>query len=141
MTDLTPLERDLAARLDRAAAALAALIGLDIYDGLRPRIPIAAAALASQLVDDDRRLAAQTAIDLQGLVDLDDPADVASPVGIAVALTWAGDEVGVTDTARLLGVSRGRVYQLLDAGRLDRGADGGVTRASVARRLAGHSGP
>ncbi|HEV2810667.1 MAG TPA: hypothetical protein VGV93_09770 [Acidimicrobiales bacterium] len=35
----------------------------------------------------------------------------------------------------MLGVSRGRVYQLIDSGKLDRHPDGGVTATGGALRL------
>jgi len=38
--------------------------------------------------------------------------------------------------AAMLGVSRGRVYQLIEAGKLDRHPDGGVVRSDILLRLA-----
>lgn len=63
----------------------------------------------------------------------------ATPLGALVARWYApvGDDgVSVIVAAAMLGRTRGRVYQLLDDGKLDRHPEGGVTRVSVAHRLA-----
>ena len=131
----SPLVRDIEDRLARQVSSLAVLLGTDIVEHLLPRCHGGAERLARQVCDPDPRVAAQAVIDLARLVDLDDPACVASPLGVAVAATGVCGEVGATGAARLLGVSRARVYQLIDAGVLER-RGGGVSRLSIARRLA-----
>lgn len=91
--------------------------------------------LAADLLGDDPRVAAEAAMSAQRLIDLDDPADAASPTGIAVALTMGHATMPVEDAAQLLGLSRRRVEQLAQAGVLERTGWGRVSRASVARRL------
>jgi hypothetical protein len=134
---MSPLADDIGERLHLQVGALVRLVGVDVADLIpASRVRPAAEQLAAALCSPDHREAAQAAIDSAPLVDLDDPNDAASPLGIAIASTTGYDEVGATDAARLLRVSRARVYALLDAGRLDRGPTGGITRASIARRLA-----
>jgi hypothetical protein len=49
-----------------------------------------------------------------------------SPLGIALTPTWRdGRDVGAGQAAEVLGIERARVYQLLEAGKLERGPGGG----------------
>lgn len=132
---MDPLTQDIADRLTARLDDVADLFGRDIADTYGERPGEVAPVYASLLTGGDARVAAQTAIDLACLINLDDPTDATSPLGIACALTSNG-EVSQATAAAVLGVSRQRVNVLLADGKLDRADTGGVTRASVARRLA-----
>lgn len=136
---MTPLEQDIYGRLALALDHVEGLLGDDLVDTQLKweRIESRARQFAAQLTCDDPSEAAQTAIDLAELVDLDDPTDAASPLGIACALTFEYGFVSQSAAAQLLGVGRARVGQLLATGKL--AGDGGVpqmvSRSSIARRL------
>lgn len=132
---MDPLTQDIADRLTARLNAVADLFGRDVADAYGERPGEVAPVYASLLTGGDPRVAAQTALDLACLVDLDDPADGASPLGVACALTSNG-AVSQATAAAVLGVSRQRVYVLLADGKLDRAGTTDVTRASIARRLA-----
>lgn len=139
---MNPLERDIYRRLELLVDQVDLLLGDDLVDRqLRhDRLASRARQYAGQLVGDAAKLAAQTAIDLGPLVDLDDPDDAASPLGVACALTFEQLAVSQAAAAQLLGVSRARVHALLAEGKLDRVDGNQVTRASIARRLATRNG-
>jgi len=136
---LTPLEDDIHERLQLQAYAFEELLGEDLIDPglLNDRLVSRARYYAAQITGPNIHTAAQTAIDLGNAlsVDLQDPEEWSTPLGRACALTFEHTEVGATAAAKILGVSRARVYQLLDTGKLDRRGDG-ITRASIARRIA-----
>lgn len=133
---------------------LAQVVGMhaldDALDGraLRQR----AHQLALQLLDDREAddaigvssddIAAETAQDIMcGLWPQADPPPEwwQTPLGRAVARSYGiggSEAVSAAVAGSMLGVTRARVYQLLDDGKLDRHPDGGVVRASVARRVA-----
>lgn len=96
---------------------------------------------AAQLRDLDREdVAAEAALDLLSALWGDQPPPVEwwrTPLGRAIAtVAGHGDEaVSKTVAAAMLGVTPGRVTQLLTAGRLDGHPDGGVTAVSIAQRL------
>ena len=69
------------------------------------------------------------------LVCLDDPADAASPLGIAVGLR-STEAITQSAAARLLGVTRQCVTQAITAGTLQATPDRRVYRRAVAARLA-----
>jgi predicted XRE-type DNA-binding protein len=143
---VTPLAADIHHRLTLVAAQVDNLLGDDLIDRtlLADRLKSRADQYVARLGDDHPKLAAQTAIDLASLVDLDDPTDAASPLGIAVALTFEHEAIPQAAAAQLLGVSKVRVGQLLAAGKLTPVEHDGlrmVARASVARRLAGQAQP
>ncbi|MGQ0680641.1 MAG: hypothetical protein ACT4OM_13485 [Actinomycetota bacterium] len=108
--------------------------------------------LAHQLLDDREQvdelginadeIAAETAQDvICGLWPRSEPDHEwwTTPLGRACARSYGIEDAGAVSAsvaASRLGVSRGRVYQLLREGKLDRHPDGGVVNASVMRRLA-----
>lgn len=130
----------------RLIGPLEGLTGLDdgLFGPLRERAVAAAARLAAQLASGDDRLAAQTAIDYAtALLPEEIPDDWwGTPAGrlIAQSVGHPGAEaVSFSVAGAMLGVSKGRVQQLVAAGKLERHPDGGVTSASVrlhARRAA-----
>lgn len=125
----------------RIIAALTSLGWSDLAELARTRVDQAAERLAWQLTQDaDDHLAAQTVIDLTGVLwDLDpDPDWWRTPVGRLVARSIGRDDTeAVTQhqAAAMLGVTRGTIAQLVARGTLDRHPDGGVLRASVLQRL------
>lgn len=137
------LEADLRERLGKIADTVTFLLGADLIDprALKLRIHDRAQQYAAQLDDSDPEMVAGTACDLRrcGLIDLDNPADAASPLGILIGLT-ATDSVTQASATRILGYRyRSRVTRLLAAGLLTTSGPGRrprVTRASVAERLA-----
>jgi len=88
-----------------------------------------------RLVDGDRDTARHVVDTLFGTAD---PPDEwwHSHLGICVARSWQpGGTVTQAEAARILGVSRSRVGQLVTAGTLARDSDGRLDRDSVLRRL------
>jgi hypothetical protein len=124
---------------------LGPLLGLDLADVLRDRVSSRAAGLAEQLVSRDHHVISETVIKLMNaLWPIGDPPANwwRTPLGRAVAGSIRPEDieaVAPSVAAAMLGVSRGRVYQLLEQGKLDRHPHGGVVRASVLQRLAGRS--
>lgn len=103
---------------------------------LRERALATARVLAAQLASGDDRLAAQTAIDLAAAILPDEIPDGwwATPLGRLMAQSAGhptAEAVSFSVAAAMLGVSKGRVQQLVTAGKLDRHPDGGITSASV----------
>lgn len=127
------------------ASRLAPVLRLDPAEN--DRADTIAARLASlvtpALCSDDEHEVAQAVIDLASALDLGPATPAswwASPVGRICAASLAGitpssDRATAAQTADMLGVGLARVYQLRDAGKLDRHPDGGVTLASVYQRL------
>lgn len=138
---VTDLERQIADRLKAISWRLGPLLGLDIVDTLDERINTRAPMLAAQLTGGDDNVTAETVIDLMAVLwpDSDPPSGWwQTPLGRAVAMSGGIDgsaAVTVTVASAMLGVTKGRVTQLADAGKLDRHPDGGITRLSVAQRL------
>jgi hypothetical protein len=130
------LTDDIADRLDRDLFTLTGLLGGgDLYGRLLGLVRPAAEVLAAELEGQDRRVAAQTAIDLASLIDLDDIDDAVSPLGLACMLTFEHKDISQARAARLLGVTPQRVTALLDKGRLER-CGTAVNATSVARLIA-----
>lgn len=107
---------------------------------LREDAQATARMMAAQLASGDDRLAAQTAIDLAGLILDDDIPDDwwATPLGKLVAQSVGhptAEAVSFSVAGAMLGVSKGRVQQLVAGGRLERHPDGGITSASVRLHL------
>ena len=134
-----------ASEVGAAVWRLAPFLGADRTLDLQRDAEARARAHAHQLADlDDEDVAAEAALDLLSALWGDQPPPVAwwrTPLGRAVA-TVAGDgdeAVSKTVAAAMLGVTPGRVTQLLAAGKLDRHPDGGVTTVSVAQRLRDHT--
>jgi hypothetical protein len=135
------LTTDIAGRLTQLVDAVDALLGADLISAggrvLVGRIADRAGRYAAGLTGTDPKAKARAAAAVGQLVDLDDPADAGTPLGIAVGLT-TDEAVTQAHAAEVLGVSRARVSVLVNTGRLDLvDVDGvrQVTRASVAARL------
>jgi hypothetical protein len=114
----------------------------EVWNYIRQRAAATAQMMAAQLVSGDDKLAAQTAIDLASLILPDDiPDDFwATPLGrlIAKSVGHPSEEgVPYSVAAAMLGVSKTRVQQLVDAGKLERHPGGGITSASVRLRAQG----
>lgn len=128
--------------LERALWALVPLLGPDLHDDYGRRPAEVAAMLAAQLASGDDRLAAQTVIDLAAagvIPDDPDPDWWATPLGRAVAASVGhptATHVSYSVAGAMLGVTRGRVGQLVAAHKLDRHPDGGVDVTSIRRRIA-----
>jgi hypothetical protein len=155
MSTRDDVARQIAEELHEVAWPLAPLIGIDLANEIMTRVPTVAHRLADQLLDDRERggagvevhsdsVAAETTIDLMCALwprgSQPPPEWWRTPVGRAIARSAGMDDaeaVSASVAAAMLGVSRGRVYALLDEGKLDRHPDGGVVRASVMQRLAG----
>lgn len=111
---------------------------------IRQRATSAARMLARQLASGDDRLAAQTAIDLASAILPEEIPDDwwATPLGRLVAQSVghpSAEAVSFSVAGAMIGVSKGRVQQLVADGRLERHPDGGITSTSVrmhARRAA-----
>ncbi len=141
---MTDLERQITDDLDRIGGRLGALLGLDVADMISDRARSRAAMIAHQLTGDlDDHQAAEVAIDLMALLwpESDPPADWwGTALGRAIACSAGMDgaeAVTRSVAAAMLGVTRGRVTQLVDAGKLDVHPAGGITRVSIAQRLRG----
>lgn len=144
---VNPLERDIFQRLEAVVSQLDDLLGADLLDQAgRPavdeRVFARAREYAARLEDPDPDVARQAAVALTDLVDTRDPADAATPLGVAVASTeqFEGQLLSQREAAALLGVSRQRVNDLMRPDkkgrppRLERVGER-VTRTSVAREL------
>lgn len=113
-----------------------ALLGPEMFGDARRRIYALAPIWAGQLhQDDDERLAAQTVIDMMAVLgDRDDAWYGQTPLGRAMARSTGGflsESVSFSAAAAMLGVSRTRIAQWIESGRLDRHAEGGISTASV----------
>ena len=127
---------------ERLLSVLEMLLGPgEEFAFLRQRADAAARMMAAQLASGDDKLAAQTAIDLAALLPDVIPDDFwPTPLGrlIAASVGWPGTEhVSYSNAAAMLGVSKTRVQQLLEAGKLERHPDGGITSVSVRLRAGG----
>ena len=132
-----------------AAKQLAQAVGywldrLEVYGfAQRLRDPRAyAQQVIADLTSEDAHVAAEAAVTIGEWEPWTDhtvsavPADWwQTPLGRLVLLAQTSGEMSVPEAQSALRVSRGRVYQLLDSGGLERGPAGGVSRRSVARRL------
>ena len=137
-----PLVAQISQELQVAADRLLPVLGMDLADLARERILAYAPVLAAQLGSGDDNLVAETVIDLMHAIwgQADPPPEWwRTPLGRLVAGSIGRDDAeAVTPSvaAAMLGVSRGRVYQLIEAGKLDRHPDGGVLRSDILQRLA-----
>ena len=107
---------------------------------IRQRAHAAAGMMAARLASGDDKLAGQTAIDLAALILPDDiPDDFwPTPLGRLIAKSVGhpgAEEVSYSVAAAMLGVSKTRVQQLAEGGKLERHPDGGITSVSVMLRL------
>lgn len=102
---------------------------------LRQRAGVTARMMVAQLASGDDKLAAQTAIDLAAVLpDAIPDGWWATPLGKLIAQSVghpSAEAVSFSGAAAMLGVSKGRVQQLVSGGKLDRHPDGGITAASV----------
>lgn len=136
-------DRDRAGR--QLAEAIEHWIGLLEAYGLarRDRDPLRyARAVIAELDSDDPRIAAEAALSVaewepwvdHSVTDVA-PSWWASDLGGLVLSAQTSGEMSVPEAMAALGLSRARVYQFLEDGRLRRGPSGGITRRSVARLL------
>lgn len=130
------LEDELAA----IATSLAALVGVDLCDILATRARQAAPRLVAELADG--ALADEVAADILTVLWPRGEPDLewwGTPLGLLIAPSAAAafGEDGWThgEAARVLGVARGTVAQLVARGDLVRTPGGGCGRASVLARL------
>jgi hypothetical protein len=124
---------------------LTALLGpceeLELVD---QRVDARVAMWAATLLGDDDKLAAQTVVDLMAVLwpNCDPTTDWwRTPLGRAVARSVGhptADAVSYSIAGAMLGCSKQYVGKLVQAGRLNRGPNGGVTSRSV--RAALHAG-
>ena len=120
----------------RLTGPVCVLLGADLADLLTERIWTRSKQIAEHLLSADRALAAQTVTDMAGVLPEPTPEWWRSPLGRVVGRTYDAEQA-VTPTAasKILGVSRVRVHQLIDTGKLH-SVPGGVSLASVLDRLA-----
>lgn len=102
-----------------------------------------ASHVIAELESADEQLAAEAALTVAECEPWTDHgrADVpavwwGTPLGRLVVRAQTSGEMSVPGAQAALGVSRARVYQLLGEGALRRGRAGGITRRSVAQRIA-----
>lgn len=149
---LSPTEHELVEQLvelvdERLLRPLETLLESDAAIGsLRRWIGLSAKTWAARLDDPDERVAAATARrlveTLYGREPFAPPAEWwRSPLGRVVVRRVghpAADRVGYAAAGAMLGISRQGAHDLAARGKLDRHPSGGVTVASVRRRLLGH---
>lgn len=107
-----------------------------IVESVLATIPDLADQAAEYLTDTD--IAAQTAYDILDVIfgDTDLPAQWwTTPLGHAVARALPDKTIGISDAARILGVSRQRAHILARNGQLASPVTGYVTLSSVLTRL------
>ena len=132
---MTPVERQLVTELETAASPWAAVLGPDLWEAITRRIRDRAPMLVAQLqqVDDDQ-LAANTVDDLMAVLGDREPKWFTTPLGRLVARSAGSplpDCVSYSVAAAMLGVSRTRVQQLVDDGRIARCPTGSLRAMSV----------
>jgi hypothetical protein len=139
---MTPLEGQILEELNRPLHALGELLGTEVVRPIRHHIEECVGEITAALRSDGRA-ARDTALGLMRVLfprDAEPPAPWwRTPLGRACAPYSVGlypDRVRANSAAAILGIGPSRVYQLLDSGKLTRHPDGGVTRASVMRRVA-----
>lgn len=111
---------------------------------IRSRLAVRAGAWASDMLGPDEELAKRTAIRLVSILyPSDEPFDPPTewwrtPLGVVVALRAGhpgAEAVSYAVAGSMLGVSKQAVHDLVNRGKLDRHADGGVATASVHSRI------
>jgi hypothetical protein len=138
------LRKDVAAVTWGLTALLGPCEELQLVD---QRINAHAAMWAAALLGDDDKLAAQTVLDLMAVLwsNCDPTTDWwRTPLGRAVARSVGhptADVVSYSVAGAMLGCSKQYVGKLIQAGRLDRGPNGGVTSRSVRATLQGTAAP
>jgi hypothetical protein len=116
----------------------------EVFASLRERLPRAAREIVAQMSSDDDRVAEQSSAKVFAILfnrSKRIPDDFwATPLGRLMAKS-AGhpslDEVPYSVAAAMLGVSKTRIQQLVEAGKLERHPGGGITSASVRLRAQG----
>ncbi|WP_152362436.1 hypothetical protein [Microlunatus speluncae] len=112
------------------------VLGAEHADGLARAVRSRAAELARQLTDPDRSLATAAAEAIQDLVPDRPRAWWQTPLGQAVAAQVDPTRtVSQAEAGRILGLTRGRITQLVQSGQLATGPDGKPLLASVLARL------
>lgn len=120
--------------LEEALAWWQGLLGPDVVDLARQRIRERAPMWAGQLTSGDDRLAAETVQDLMGVLGPRPDSWWTTPLGQAVARSTGSplsELVSYSVAGAMLGVSRARIQQLVEAGRLDTGDGGSIVAVSV----------
>ena len=138
MTDgLAELEAQLVEEIGRMVLGpVARVLGEEVADSLAPVVRRRAAELAGQLSDPDRAVAAAAADTVQDLIPDHPRAWWQSPLGQAVAaLTDPTRTITQAEAGRTLGLTRGRISQLVQSGQLETGQDGQPLLTSVLARL------
>lgn len=131
-----------AEEVGRAAWRLAPFLGPEAGMEAQRTAATAAKRHVGLLTGPDEDLAGEAALDILAVIWGDGQPTLDwwdTPLGRCVASVGAlegSDAVPATVAAAMLGISKGRVTQLCDAGKLDRHPDGGITRMSIAHRLA-----
>lgn len=139
---MTPLEGQILEELSRPLQPLGELLGPEHVSGVRYRIEQRVDEITT-LLHSDARTARATALALMRALfppSAEPPAQWwRTPLGRECATYSVGlypDRIQAARAAEILGIGPSRVYQLLHAGKLVHHPDGGVTRASVMRRVA-----
>lgn len=142
MSEITNLVEQLQTDVGAVGFRLLSLIGSpDEIAHLDQRLEQHAQVWAAELLGDDDRLAAQTAIDLINL--LWPHSDISAewwstPLGHATARSVGhptAEVISYAVAAAMLGCSKQHISKLIEAGRLHRAPSGGVTSASVRSEL------
>jgi hypothetical protein len=126
------IEQRLIARLEEDGT----LLGVDLLDQYEPVATGAADYWSGFFSGGDPAQARSAANALTDLVDLDEPKDAASPLGVAITEALMEDKIITrAEAATILRVGRGQIHNLIRAGKLQEVPGKGVTRGSVIRRL------
>ncbi len=133
----TDLEAQLADEIGRAILGpVARVLGEQHAAALTPAARQRAAELARQLTDPDRTVAAAAAEAVQDLIPDRPRGWWQSPLGQAVAAqTDPTRTISQAEAGRILGLTRGRISQLVQGGGLETGPDGKPLLTSVLARL------
>ncbi len=113
-----------------AASRWSALVGRGLGSALVAEAKLAAPAIAVRAL----RGNAPTLNALHDVLGPREPAWFSTSLGRLVAPHWLGESVPVGFAAKMLGVSTGRVHQLLSEGKVSR-EDGGVSVRSILDRM------
>ena len=113
-----------------AASKWATLVGRGLGSALVAEAKLAAPAIAVRALQGN----VPTLNALRAVLGPREPAWYSTSLGRLVAPHWLGESVPVGFAAKMLGVSTGRIHQLLGEGKLLR-MDGGVSVQSILDRM------
>lgn len=116
--------------LTAAAAVWGALLDYKIGDTLAANATVGTRGIVNLVLDGDP----DTLNALHAVLGPREPVWYGTPLGRLVAPHWLGESVPVGFAAKMLGVSTGRVHQLLSEGKVSR-EDGGVSVRSILDRM------